>query len=132
MSTSRRSVTQRSLDADCCCWGLKNRSLHPDCGNRRPTTPGMSEQGRAATAIQGRSLRQIAWRRLKRDRVALAGGGVVITLILVAIFDPIYAAATGEVLEILGQRPSVLAGALLLAALGLAAREVTREALTDP
>jgi peptide/nickel transport system permease protein len=58
--------------------------------------PGMSEQGRAATAIQGRSLRQIAWRRLKRDRVALAGGGVVITLILVAIFAPVIVAIFGH------------------------------------
>jgi peptide/nickel transport system permease protein len=37
-------------------------------------------------AIQGRSLGQIAWRRLRRDRIAMAGGVFVILLTLVAIF----------------------------------------------
>lgn len=37
-------------------------------------------------AIQGRSLGRIAWTRLKRDRVAMAGGVFVILLALVAIF----------------------------------------------
>jgi peptide/nickel transport system permease protein len=40
-------------------------------------------------AIEGRSLKQIAWSRLKRDKVAMAGGAVVIFLILVAIFAPL-------------------------------------------
>jgi peptide/nickel transport system permease protein/oligopeptide transport system permease protein len=40
-------------------------------------------------AIQGRSLGQIAWMRLKRDKVAMAGGVVVVLLILVAIFAPL-------------------------------------------
>jgi peptide/nickel transport system permease protein len=39
-------------------------------------------------AIEGRSLTQIAWRRLRRDKVAMAGGVVIILLILVAIFGP--------------------------------------------
>jgi peptide/nickel transport system permease protein len=39
--------------------------------------------------IQGRSLGEIAWMRLKRDKVAMAGAGVVIFLILVAIFAPL-------------------------------------------
>jgi peptide/nickel transport system permease protein len=47
-------------------------------------------------AIQGRSLGQIAWMRLKRDKVALAGGLVVIFLILVAIFAPLIAGAFGQ------------------------------------
>jgi ABC-type dipeptide/oligopeptide/nickel transport system permease subunit len=37
-------------------------------------------------AIQGRSLWAIAWRRLRRDRVAMAGGAVAVFLVLVAIF----------------------------------------------
>jgi peptide/nickel transport system permease protein len=37
-------------------------------------------------AIQGRSLRQIAWRRLKHDKVAMAGGFGIIFITLVAIF----------------------------------------------
>ncbi|MEU7987180.1 ABC transporter permease [Streptosporangium canum] len=40
-------------------------------------------------AIQGRSLGQIAWMRLKRDKVALAGAGVIIFLVLVALFAPL-------------------------------------------
>jgi len=38
--------------------------------------------------IEGRSLGQIAWMRLRRDKVAMAGGIVVLFLILVAIFGP--------------------------------------------
>jgi ABC-type dipeptide/oligopeptide/nickel transport system permease subunit len=38
--------------------------------------------------IEGRSLGQIAWRRLRRDKVAMAGGIFIIFLILVAIFGP--------------------------------------------
>ena len=37
-------------------------------------------------AIQGRSLRQIAWRRLKHDKVAMAGAVGIIIVTLVAIF----------------------------------------------
>ncbi|HVE63688.1 MAG TPA: ABC transporter permease [Mycobacteriales bacterium] len=37
-------------------------------------------------AIEGRSLGQIAWLRLKRDKVAIAGAFVVLFLILIAVF----------------------------------------------
>ena len=37
-------------------------------------------------AIQGRSLRQIAWRRLKHDKVAMTGGVGIVVVTLVAIF----------------------------------------------
>ena len=40
-------------------------------------------------AIAGRSLKQIAWRRLKKDKVAIAGACVVIFLIVVAILAPL-------------------------------------------
>jgi peptide/nickel transport system permease protein len=39
-------------------------------------------------AIEGRSLGQIAWTRLRRDKVAMTGGIVVVFLILVAIVGP--------------------------------------------
>ncbi len=39
-------------------------------------------------AIEGRSLGQIAWMRLRRDKVAIAGGVIVLLLVLVAIFGP--------------------------------------------
>jgi peptide/nickel transport system permease protein/oligopeptide transport system permease protein len=41
-----------------------------------------------AKAIEGRSLGQIAWMRLRRDKVAMAGGVVIIILILIAIIGP--------------------------------------------
>ena len=49
------------------------------------------EPGPGATPAQiaGRSLGQIAWMRLKRDRVAVAGAVVIILLILMAIFAPV-------------------------------------------
>ncbi|GLY18396.1 ABC transporter permease [Kineosporia rhizophila] len=50
-------------------------------------------------AVQGRSLTQIAWLRLKRDRWALAGGVVVLFLILLAIFAPL-------VVKLLGHPPN--------------------------
>jgi peptide/nickel transport system permease protein len=40
-------------------------------------------------AIEGRSLGQIAWMRLKRDKIALAGGVVVLFLIVMAVFAPL-------------------------------------------
>ncbi|MBB5935889.1 ABC transporter permease [Streptomyces zagrosensis] len=42
-----------------------------------------------AKEISGRSPAQIAWVRLKRDKIALAGGCVVLFLVLVAIFAPL-------------------------------------------
>ena len=50
----------------------------------------------AGAPIAGRSLGQIAWTRLKRDKVAIAGGIVVIFLILVAIFAPLIVSALGH------------------------------------
>ena len=44
--------------------------------------------GATSQDIQGRSLGQIAWRRLRRDKVAMAGGIFIIFLILVAIIGP--------------------------------------------
>ena len=40
-------------------------------------------------AVEGRSLGQIAWMRLKRDKVALLAAGVVVLLILVALLAPV-------------------------------------------
>lgn len=46
--------------------------------------------------IEGRSLGQIAWMRLKRDRVAVAGAYVIVLLILVAIFAPLLVKVFGH------------------------------------
>ena len=51
---------------------------------------------KGAGKIEGRSLGQIAWRRLKRDKVAVAGAVVVILLMLVAIFAPLICKAIGQ------------------------------------
>ncbi len=47
-------------------------------------------------AIQGRSLWSIAWRRLRRDKLAMAGGVVIVLLILVAVFADQIAALYGQ------------------------------------
>jgi peptide/nickel transport system permease protein/oligopeptide transport system permease protein len=52
-----------------------------------------------AGRIEGRSPGQIAWMRLKRDKVAMTGGLVVVVLILVAIFAPL-------VVKLLGHPPN--------------------------
>src|SRR3984957_530914 len=51
-------------------------------------TPESVLEGVSGEAIEGRSLGQIAWLRLRRDKVAMTGGAVVVFLILVAIFGP--------------------------------------------
>jgi len=45
-------------------------------------------EGVSGEAIEGRSLGQIAWIRLKRDKVAIGGGIFILFLLLVAIFGP--------------------------------------------
>jgi ABC-type dipeptide/oligopeptide/nickel transport system permease subunit len=45
-------------------------------------------EGVSSAAIEGRSPGQIAWMRLRRDRVAIAGGIYIVFLILVAIIGP--------------------------------------------
>ena len=44
----------------------------------------------------GRSLGQIAWLRLRRDKVALAGALVLVLLVLVAVFAPLIVRALGD------------------------------------
>jgi ABC-type dipeptide/oligopeptide/nickel transport system permease subunit len=51
-----------------------------------------------AKAIEGRSLGQIAWMRLRRDKVALGGGIIVLLLLLVAIL-------AGPITSLYGQDP---------------------------
>lgn len=52
-----------------------------------------------ARRIEGRSLSQIAWSRLKRDRVAIAGGIFIVVLIVIAIFAPL-------IVKLLGHPPN--------------------------
>jgi peptide/nickel transport system permease protein len=61
-----------------------------------PGSPTHAQPEAATEGIQGRSPGQIAWLRLKRDKVALAGGVFVVGLILVAIFAPLIVAVFGH------------------------------------
>ena len=47
-------------------------------------------------AVAGRSPWRIAWRRLRRDRVALGGGVVVVLLVLMALGAPLIVAVLGH------------------------------------
>jgi peptide/nickel transport system permease protein len=51
---------------------------------------------RVGGRIEGRSLGQIAWRRLKRDKIAIAGACFVIFLVLVAVFAPLIVKLLGD------------------------------------
>jgi ABC-type dipeptide/oligopeptide/nickel transport system permease subunit len=55
-----------------------------------PAEAGAAPESALAGAgpIEGRSLGQIAWARLRRDKVAMTGGVIVVFLILVAIIGP--------------------------------------------
>ena len=67
-------------------------------GTSTEAQPEAGLAGVEAKAVEGRSLGQIAWLRLRRDKVALAGGAVVLLLILVAIFAPL-------IVKLLGHSP---------------------------
>ncbi|MER5376564.1 MULTISPECIES: ABC transporter permease [unclassified Streptomyces] len=47
-------------------------------------------------AVQGRSLGRIAWERLKRDKLALTGGIIVLFLVVVALLAPVITGALGQ------------------------------------
>ena len=49
-----------------------------------------------AAKIQGRSTWQLAWSRLKKDRAAIISFAVIVLIILVAIFAPVFATITGH------------------------------------
>ncbi|GAA3113547.1 ABC transporter permease [Planomonospora alba] len=55
-------------------------------GQAMEAQPEAVVQGAGGKAIEGRSLGQIAWTRLKRDKAAIAGAVVVVLLTLIAIF----------------------------------------------
>src|SRR5215468_1662069 len=47
-------------------------------------------EGAGSAAVEGRSLGRIAWMRLRRDKVAMAGGVIVLLLIVIAIVGPYF------------------------------------------
>jgi peptide/nickel transport system permease protein/oligopeptide transport system permease protein len=58
--------------------------------------PPEAPPGSGATAVRGRSLWQIAWGRLRRDRVAMGGGLIVVLLIVMAVFAPLIVSLFGH------------------------------------
>ncbi|MFF1628371.1 ABC transporter permease, partial [Streptomyces sp. NPDC058272] len=62
--------------------------------------PSAAEEAAVATAgekaVQGRSLGRIAWERLKRDKLALTGGVVVLVLIVIALLAPVITSLVGQ------------------------------------
>jgi peptide/nickel transport system permease protein len=77
MSTSSRAVRQQSAV----------RAVEPT---------DLEELGEAAAEIQGRSPWQLAWARLRQDRVAIASSVVIFLITLVAIFAPVIAHLVGH------------------------------------
>ncbi len=92
-----------------------------------PPAPEAASPGAAQSTAFGLPLALAARERplIRRLRLAFV---LLAAAVLLTSLDPIYAAATGEVLEVLGLRLSLFGVALLLVALALAAREALREA----
>jgi len=49
-----------------------------------------------AHVIEGRSTWQLAWARFRKDRIAMVSAGVIVLVVLVAIFAPVFASLTGH------------------------------------
>ncbi|MGW3950907.1 ABC transporter permease [Streptomyces sp. NPDC004752] len=62
--------------------------------------PSAAEEAAAVSAgtkaVQGRSLGRIAWERLKRDKLALTGGVVVLVLIAISLLAPVITSLVGQ------------------------------------
>jgi len=61
-----------------------------------PAGPGEPVEGAEKRTIEGRSPWQLAWQRLRRDRVAMVSLAVIIVIVLMAIFAPLIADLTGH------------------------------------
>ncbi|MFF2013767.1 ABC transporter permease [Streptomyces sp. NPDC058195] len=70
--------------------------LHEPTKEADPDAVGGLAVDSGAKKVEGRSLKQIAWSRLKQDKVALAGGITVLVLVLVAIFAPLIVSLFGH------------------------------------
>jgi peptide/nickel transport system permease protein len=64
-----------------------------------PVVDAAEERDTSEKAIAGRSLRQIAWRRLKQDKVAISGGIFVIVLIILAFLAPVLTRLFGHPID---------------------------------
>jgi peptide/nickel transport system permease protein len=84
-----RSRTAESLPsgAESPASGAESRSAQLAGQDRAPLAEGQ---------VEGRSVWALAWRRLRRDRVAMVSLGVICLIVLVAVFAPVFAAITGH------------------------------------
>jgi peptide/nickel transport system permease protein len=58
-------------------------------GGSLEAEPGLVPQkGAVPDAVEGRSLGRIAWNRLRKDKVAMFGGVIIILLVLIAVLAP--------------------------------------------
>ncbi|RZU50731.1 peptide/nickel transport system permease protein [Krasilnikovia cinnamomea] len=64
-------------------------SIGPEATTEQLTSSDGAAREPGEKAIAGRSLKQIAWRRLKKDKVAMAGGVVVVFLTFIAVIAPL-------------------------------------------
>jgi peptide/nickel transport system permease protein len=70
--------------------------MHDTSAEVEPSAPVEPAKDDGGRKVEGRSLKQIAWNRLKRDKVALGGGIVVVLLVLVAVFAPLIVSLLGH------------------------------------
>jgi peptide/nickel transport system permease protein/oligopeptide transport system permease protein len=75
-------------------------------GSATEAMPEAVLQGVPGKAIEGRSLGQIAWMRLKRDKVAVAGAVIVLVLIVLAVLAPL-------LVKLYGASPNAFNGKLI-------------------
>ena len=65
-------------------------------GANSPSSTGQPAGGSGGVPIEGRTPFQLAWLRLKRDRVAMAAATTILLLIAVAILAPVFAKLVGH------------------------------------
>ncbi|WP_419998014.1 ABC transporter permease [Streptomyces boninensis] len=62
--------------------------LHDTPAEAAPSEDHGAASQAGAKKVEGRSLKQIAWNRLKQDKLALAGAVTVVVLVFVSVFAP--------------------------------------------
>src|SRR6478609_9368042 len=81
---------------------LGSAGFDPDALGEVPGGPPAASGGAAtgsasgASPIEGRTPWQLAWQRLRRDRVAMVSLVIIILVILMAVFAPLVAMVTGH------------------------------------
>ena len=95
-----------------------------------------AEARAARPRIEGRSPWQLAWERLRRDRVAMGSLVVIVGIVLMALLAPVIAAITGhgpdEQFRETGLTPRVISGMEEARLIFLAARHAIDLSPTTP